>query len=59
MEGMNQIRVYCMHVWKYHKKTPVQLLCTNTNVKINKEINCSRSKKKDYAVTKGYSRAKI
>jgi hypothetical protein len=41
-----------MHVWKYHKKTPVQLLCTNTNVKINKEI-------KDYAVTKGYSRAKI
>jgi hypothetical protein len=26
MEGMKQTEVYYMHIWKYHNKTPVQLL---------------------------------
>jgi hypothetical protein len=29
---MNQTRVHCIHIWKYHNKTPRQLLYTNKNV---------------------------
>jgi hypothetical protein len=34
IEGMNMIKKYYMHVWKYHNEVPhyVQLICTNKNV---------------------------
>jgi hypothetical protein len=28
MEGMNQTEKHCMHTWKCHNETPVQLLYT-------------------------------
>jgi hypothetical protein len=33
MEGVIQIGVHCMHVWKCHNKTAVQLLYTNKMLK--------------------------
>jgi hypothetical protein len=31
-EGMKQMGVHCMHIWKCHNETPTQLLYKNKNV---------------------------